>query len=93
MPLQFHRAVEEMEIWSATNDGYSFVISFFKGFAGPGFHRRPGYVTSWRPLYQGHDAIKIIGSPFKSWVSERQPKIIVRPRNPARIRQRAILMF
>ena len=67
MPLQFHRAVEEMEIWSATNDGYSFVISFFKGFAGPGFHRRPGYVASWRPLYQGHDAIKIIGSPFKSF--------------------------
>ena len=36
-------------------------------FAGPGFHKRPGYVASWRPLYQGHDAIKIIGSPFKSF--------------------------
>jgi hypothetical protein len=66
MPLQFHRAVEQMEIWSATSDGYSFVISF-ESFAGPGFHGRPGYVASWRPLYQGRGAIKIIGSPFKSF--------------------------
>jgi len=40
------------------------VISFFEGFSGAGFHRRPGYVAAWRPLYQGRDAIKIIGSPF-----------------------------
>jgi hypothetical protein len=66
MPLQFHRAVEQMEIWSATCDGYSFVISF-ESFAGPGFHGRPGYVGSWRPLYQGRGAIKIVGSPFKSF--------------------------
>jgi hypothetical protein len=66
MPLQFHRAVENMEIWSATCDDYSFVISF-ESFAGPGFHGRPGYVASWRPLYRGRGAIKIIGSPFKSF--------------------------
>jgi hypothetical protein len=41
MPLQFHRAVEKMEIWSATSDGYSFVISF-ESPAGPGFHASPG---------------------------------------------------
>jgi len=28
MPLQFERAVEKMEIWSANSDGYSFVISY-----------------------------------------------------------------
>jgi hypothetical protein len=66
MPLQFHRAVEKMEIWSATSDGYSFVISL-ESFAGPGFHGRPGYVASWRPLYQGIGAIKITGAPFKSF--------------------------
>jgi hypothetical protein len=67
MPLQFHRVIEEMEIWSAKSDGYSFAISFFKTFSGPGFHERPGYVASWRPLYGDRGAIKIIGSPFKSF--------------------------
>jgi hypothetical protein len=67
MPLQFHNAVEEMEIWSANSEGYSFVISFFERFAGPGFHERPGYVASWRPIYRGSGAIKIIGSPFESF--------------------------
>jgi len=28
MSLQFHRAVEDMEIWSATGDGFSFVITY-----------------------------------------------------------------
>ncbi|HEY7845072.1 MAG TPA: hypothetical protein VID30_15525 [Bradyrhizobium sp.] len=65
MPLQFHRAVEQMEIWSATSDGYTFVISF-ESFTGPGFHGRPGYVASWRPIYQGRGAIRITGSPFKT---------------------------
>jgi hypothetical protein len=64
MPLQFHRAVEQMEIWSATSDGYTFVISF-ESFTGPGFHGRPGYVASWRPIYQGRGAIRITGCPSK----------------------------
>ena len=67
MPLEFHRAIEEMEIWSANSDGYSFAISFFKTYTGPGFHGRPGYVASWRPLYGGHGAVKIIGSPFSAF--------------------------
>jgi hypothetical protein len=50
MPLQFHRVVEEMEIWGANSDGYSFTISFFGNFAGPGFQNRSGYVASWRPV-------------------------------------------
>ena len=65
MPLQFHRAVEQMEVWSATSHGYSFVISF-ESFSGPGFHGKPGYVASWRPLYEGRGAIRITGSPFKT---------------------------
>ena len=66
MSLQFHRAVEDMEIWSASGDGYSFVISF-ESPTGPGLHGRPGYVGSWRPLYQSRGAIRIIGSPFKTF--------------------------
>ena len=63
MPLQFHRAVETMEIWSANTDGYSFVISF-ESPAGTGFHGRSGYVASWRTAYPGRGAVKIVGSPF-----------------------------
>jgi hypothetical protein len=66
MSLQFHRAVKDMEIWSATSDDYSFVISFVSH-AGAGFRGSPGYVASWRPLNQSRGAIKIIGSPFKTF--------------------------
>src|SRR5689334_16936496 len=63
MPLQFHRVVEQMEIWSAIGDGYSFVISF-ESPAGPGLHGKTGYVASWRPVYESGGAIRITGSPF-----------------------------
>ncbi|OPY96564.1 hypothetical protein A5906_04800 [Bradyrhizobium sacchari] len=65
MSLEFHRAVENMEIWSATGDGFSFVITY-ESPAGAGFHGRAGYVASWRPLYGGNGAIKIGGSAFVS---------------------------
>ena len=65
MRLQFHRATEKIEIWSAYGDDYSFVISN-ESLAGPGFHGRPGYLASWRPVC-GLGAIKISGSPFKSF--------------------------
>ncbi len=67
MPLQFHRVFEKMKIWSASSGSYSFTISFFESLSGPGFRSTSGYVASWRPLYQGHGAIKIVGSPFKSF--------------------------
>ncbi|MDA9426956.1 MULTISPECIES: hypothetical protein [Bradyrhizobium] len=65
MPLQFHRPVENIEIWSASSDGFSFVISFGSP-TGPGFHGRTGYLASWRPLYRNDGAIKISGSPFRT---------------------------
>ena len=55
-----------MEIWSATSEGYSFVISY-ESPAGPGFHGRAGYIASWRPVYKGRGAIRITGSPFKTF--------------------------
>ncbi|MFK4486113.1 hypothetical protein [Bradyrhizobium sp. USDA 336] len=65
MPLQFHRSVRDMEIWSATSEGFSFVISFGSP-RGPGFHGRAGYLASWRPLHKNQAAIKIGGSPFQT---------------------------
>ncbi|MEY9133030.1 hypothetical protein ACVIWV_001096 [Bradyrhizobium diazoefficiens] len=66
MSLLFHRAVEDMEIWSAAGDGFSFVITYETP-AGAGFHGRAGYVASWRPLYRGNGAIKIGGSAFSTF--------------------------
>ncbi|MET3338626.1 hypothetical protein ABIF61_007150 [Bradyrhizobium japonicum] len=66
MPLQFHRAVKNMEIWSARSGGYSFVISL-QGPTGPGFRGRFGYVASWRPLDQSRGAIRVLGSPLQSF--------------------------
>ena len=66
MFLRFHHAVEDMEIWSATGDGFSFVISH-ETRTGPGLHGRPGFIASWRPLYQNTGAIKIAGSPFDTF--------------------------
>jgi hypothetical protein len=65
MVLQFHRAIEHMEIWSASSDGFSFVITYGSPTGGPGFRGRPGYMASWRPIIGGSGAIKIGGSPFK----------------------------
>jgi hypothetical protein len=64
--MQFSRVVsllEDMEIWSATSDGLSFAISF-ESRSGPGLHGRPGFIASWRPIYQNRCAIKVGGSPF-----------------------------
>jgi hypothetical protein len=67
--MQFTRVVstvEDMEIWNASDDGFSFVISY-ESRSGPGFHGRTGFVASWRPIYQNRCAIKVGGSPFKSF--------------------------
>jgi len=71
MTLQFHRAVEHMEIWSASSEDYSFVISH-ESRAGPGFHGQPGYVTSWRQLNPAIGAIRIGGSPFKTFAEAEE---------------------
>ena len=68
MSLQFRRADEDLKIWIASSDGFSFVITY-ESSTGPGFHGRPGYVASWRSLHQDLriGAVKITGSPFKDF--------------------------
>jgi hypothetical protein len=68
MAMEFTRVisrVEDMEIWTASRDGFSFVISY-ESRSGPGFHGQTGFVASWRPIDQNRSAIKIGGSPFKT---------------------------
>ena len=63
MSLQFHQAVENMDVWSASGADISFVITFASP-TGPGFHGRHGFLASWRPHHSRTGAVKIIGSPF-----------------------------
>ena len=63
MALQFRRTIEHMEIWSASDERLSCVISY-QSRTDPGFRGRSGYVASWRSI-GGSGAIKIGGSPFK----------------------------
>jgi hypothetical protein len=71
MALQFHRAVEHMEAWSASCNGFSFVITY-ESSSGPGFHGRAGYVASWRPLDLSRGATKIGGSPFDTFAQAEE---------------------
>jgi hypothetical protein len=61
MTLHFSRVVsplEDMEIWSATSDGFSFVISH-ESRSGPGFHGRPGFVASpFKTFAEAEEACK-----------------------------------
>jgi hypothetical protein len=67
--LQFSRVItpiEDIQVWNAASDGFSFVISFASR-SGPGFHGNPGFVASWRRIHQNRSAVKVIGSPFKTF--------------------------
>jgi hypothetical protein len=69
MALHFSRvgpATEELEIWSATDRGFSFVISN-ESSSGPGLHGQPGFVASWRPIDINRSAIRVGGSPFETF--------------------------
>jgi hypothetical protein len=76
MALQFHRAVAHIEIWCANSDGFSFVITY-ESPTGPGFHGRLGYVASWRSLDVNGGAIKIGGSPFKTFAEAEETSNII----------------
>jgi hypothetical protein len=67
--VQFSRVitpVEDIQVWNATSDGFSFVISFASR-SGPGFRGNAGFIASWRPIHQNRTAVKVIGSPFKTF--------------------------
>ena len=65
--MQFSRIISsvDLQIWTASSDGFSCAISF-ESRSGPGLRGRPGFVASWRPIYQNRTAIKVGGSPFKT---------------------------
>jgi hypothetical protein len=67
--MQFSRIVspvKDLEVWSASSRGFSFVISY-ESRTGPGLHGKPGFLASWRPLYPNRPAVKVCGSPFETF--------------------------
>ena len=66
MSLQFHQAVEHLDVWIASSADISFVIAFASP-TGPGFRGRHGFVASWRPLHPRTVAVRVTGSPFKTF--------------------------
>ena len=71
--MQFSRVitpVEDIQIWNVSSNGFSFVISY-ESRGGPGLQRKPGFVASWRPIYQNRSAMKVIGSPFSLTAAEQ----------------------
>jgi hypothetical protein len=68
MVMQFTRVlspIEEMEVWSASSNAVSFVISY-ESRSGPGFHGQTGFAVSWRPVDQNRSAVSVGGSPFET---------------------------
>jgi hypothetical protein len=72
--MQFSRVVtpvEDIQIWSASSNGFSFVISY-ESRSSPGLQGNPGFVVSWRPVDQNRSAVKIGGSPFKTLIEAQR---------------------
>jgi len=70
--MQFSRVilpVEDIQLWNASSDGFSFVISY-ESRSAPGLQGNPGFVASWR--YRDRSAVKVIGSPFKTMTEAEQ---------------------
>lgn len=74
MVMQFTRfvgPVEEMEVWNASSNAASFVISY-ESRSGPGFHGQTGFAVSWRPIDQNRSAVGVGGSPFETLAEAKE---------------------
>jgi hypothetical protein len=82
--MQFTRVVSlvvDMEIWNASSDGCSFVISY-ESRSCPGFHGAPGSVASWRSLSQNKGAVQVAGSLFETLAEAWRESSMVDSRFP-----------
>jgi len=61
----------DLEVWQANSSEYSFAISH-KSRSEPWIHGKPGFVASWRSLYNNKPAITVLGSPFATLVEAEQ---------------------
>ncbi|MCC8958026.1 hypothetical protein H8B02_32745 [Bradyrhizobium sp. Pear77] len=72
MALHFRRVdTGDLEIWIASSDDYSFVISN-ESRNGPRLHGEPGFVASYRPDFLNKPAAQVAGSPFGTFAEAEQ---------------------
>lgn len=72
--MQFARVAspnQQLEVWNASSDAVSFVISRVSP-EGPGFHGRAGFAVSWRPIGQNRSAVSVGGSPFETLAEAKE---------------------
>ena len=91
--MQFSRVitpVENIQVWNTTSDGFSFVISFASR-SGPGFRGNPGFIASWRPMHQNRTAVKVNGSPFKTFPEAEKAceAVLGHLKEPSGVRERS----
>ena len=91
--MQFSRVitpVDNIQVWNTTSDGFSFVISFASR-SGPGFRGNPGFIASWRPIHQNRSAVKVIGSPFKTFPEAEKAceAVLGHLKEPSGVRERS----
>jgi hypothetical protein len=63
--------LRNLEIWHANNSEYAFAISRV-GQNGPGPHRSPEYVASWRSLHHNNPTATVGGSPFATFAEAEE---------------------
>ncbi|MBR1126578.1 hypothetical protein JQ628_34020 [Bradyrhizobium lablabi] len=62
---------EEMEVWKASSNAVSFVISYGSR-NGPGLHGQTGFAVSWRPIAENRPAVGVGGSPFRTLAEAKE---------------------
>ena len=63
--------LRDLEMWHANTSEYSFAISH-ENLSAPGLHDKPGFIASWRSLYNNKPAITVDGSPFATFVEAEE---------------------
>jgi hypothetical protein len=71
--MEFTRVAgpEQMEVWNASSDAVSFVISYGSR-NGPGLHGETGFAVSWRPIDENRPAVGVGGSPFRTLAEAKE---------------------
>jgi hypothetical protein len=63
--------LRDLEMWQANSSEYSFAITH-ESPSGPGLHGKPGFIASWRSLYNNRPAVTVDGSPFATFVEAEE---------------------
>jgi hypothetical protein len=63
--------LRDLAMWQANTSEYWFAISH-ESRSASGLHGKPGFIASWRSLYNNRPAITVQGSPFVTFVEAEE---------------------